>query len=232
MRSRMASWSCSGMPNSMPMVRMGIWAPRSAMKSKPPFSTSGSRLRAAEFPDLGLEVIEIAGCEHAGEQAAMDVVGGGVLEDDRSRRNLHSTLDELEHRPLAGDVGLPVLGATLDVLEAAQRRRTRIAGCNRAAARHAASSRPDTDPNRCRSRTGRSRDRIPSWSSQSPSGPNHFATFHGSRLHESRLHESRLHESRLYESRLYQSRPHESWPAAAVEQNQHCTEQRRTFSTR
>ena len=42
----MASWSCSGMPSSMPITRMGIWAPRSAMKSNPPLPTSGSRLRA------------------------------------------------------------------------------------------------------------------------------------------------------------------------------------------
>ena len=44
--SRMASWSCSGMPSSMPITRIGIWAPRSPMKSKPPLPTSGSRLRA------------------------------------------------------------------------------------------------------------------------------------------------------------------------------------------
>ena len=53
MRSRIASWSCSGMPSSMPIVRIGIWAPRSAMKSKPPLPTSGSRLRAQNSRTLG-----------------------------------------------------------------------------------------------------------------------------------------------------------------------------------
>ncbi len=44
--SRMASWSPSGIPSSKPMVRIGICAPSSAMRSKPPEPTSGSRLRA------------------------------------------------------------------------------------------------------------------------------------------------------------------------------------------
>ena len=35
------------------MVRMGIWAPRSAMKSNPPVPTSGSRLRAQNSRTLG-----------------------------------------------------------------------------------------------------------------------------------------------------------------------------------
>ena len=46
LRSRIASWSASGIPSSIPIVRIGIWAPRSAMKSKPPEPTFGSRLRA------------------------------------------------------------------------------------------------------------------------------------------------------------------------------------------
>ena len=53
MRSRIASWSCSGMPSSMPMVRIGICAPRSAMKSNPPEPTSGSRLLAQNARTLG-----------------------------------------------------------------------------------------------------------------------------------------------------------------------------------
>ena len=36
----------------MPMARMGIWAPRSAMKSKRPEPTSGSRLRAQNSRSL------------------------------------------------------------------------------------------------------------------------------------------------------------------------------------
>ena len=43
--SRTDSWSCSGIPSSMPITRMGIWAPRSAMKSNPPAPTRGSRER-------------------------------------------------------------------------------------------------------------------------------------------------------------------------------------------
>ena len=52
-RSRIASWSCSGMPSSMPIVRMGICAPRSAMKSNRPAPTSGSRLRAQNSRTFG-----------------------------------------------------------------------------------------------------------------------------------------------------------------------------------
>ncbi len=61
MRSRMASWSDSGMPSSMPMVRMGIWAPMSAMKSKPPWSTRGSRLRAQNSRILGSRALMLRG---------------------------------------------------------------------------------------------------------------------------------------------------------------------------
>ncbi len=45
-RSRSASWSSSGMPRSMPIVRIGMKAPRSWMKSKPPEPTRGSRVVA------------------------------------------------------------------------------------------------------------------------------------------------------------------------------------------
>ena len=53
MCSRIAAWSSSGMPSSMPMVRIGISVPRSAMKSKPPCPTSGSSLRAAKARTCG-----------------------------------------------------------------------------------------------------------------------------------------------------------------------------------
>ena len=42
-----------GIPSSIPMVRMGIWAPRSAMKSNPSVPTIGSRLRAQNSRILG-----------------------------------------------------------------------------------------------------------------------------------------------------------------------------------
>ena len=44
--SRIASWSASGMPNSMPITRIGICAPKSAMRSNSSRPTRGSRLRA------------------------------------------------------------------------------------------------------------------------------------------------------------------------------------------
>ena len=42
-RSRIACWSSSGMPSSIPIVFIGTSAPRSAMKSKPSEPTCGSR---------------------------------------------------------------------------------------------------------------------------------------------------------------------------------------------
>ncbi len=51
--SRIASWSASGMPNSMPMVRIGIWAPRCVMKSNPSSPTSGSRVMAQNSRTFG-----------------------------------------------------------------------------------------------------------------------------------------------------------------------------------
>ena len=49
----MASWSSSGIPSSMPIVRMGICAPRSVTKSNRPEPTSGSRLRAQNSRTFG-----------------------------------------------------------------------------------------------------------------------------------------------------------------------------------
>ena len=51
-------------PDRTTIVRIGICAPRSAMKSKPPAPTSGSRLCAAELPDLGFERGHAPRCEH------------------------------------------------------------------------------------------------------------------------------------------------------------------------
>ena len=44
--ARMASWSCSGIPSSMPMTLAPTGPPKSFTKSKPPLPTSGSRQRA------------------------------------------------------------------------------------------------------------------------------------------------------------------------------------------
>ena len=80
------------------------------------------RVEAAgtELADLGLEVVDVPGGEHPGQQAAVDVVRRGVLEDDRARRQHDVGLDDLEQGALARDVGLPVLRAGVDVVEAAQ----------------------------------------------------------------------------------------------------------------
>ena len=51
--SRIATWSCSGIPSSMPITRIGICAPRSATKSKRPVPTSGSRLAAQNSRTCG-----------------------------------------------------------------------------------------------------------------------------------------------------------------------------------
>ena len=67
------------------MVRMGIWAPRSAMKSNPPVPTSGSRLRGAERPDLGLDGVHPLGGEHPAQQTSVQVVGRWILEEDDAR---------------------------------------------------------------------------------------------------------------------------------------------------
>ncbi len=53
MRSRIATWSSSGMPSSMPMVSIGMIAPRSAMKSKRPSSISGSSVRRQNSRTFG-----------------------------------------------------------------------------------------------------------------------------------------------------------------------------------
>ena len=109
------------MPSSMPITRIGICAPRSATKSKPPVPTSGSRLRGAELADLRLERGHPPRREHAGQQAPVDGVDRRVLEDEHARRHLDVGLDQLEDPASARDVGLAVDEAPLDVFVAADR---------------------------------------------------------------------------------------------------------------
>ena len=52
-RSRMYSWSSSGMPSSMLMTFIGICAPRSVTKSNWPEPTSGSRHCAQKSRIIG-----------------------------------------------------------------------------------------------------------------------------------------------------------------------------------
>ena len=75
----------------------------------------------AEPPHLRLEGVDLAGREQARQQGAVDPMTGRVLEDDHARRHLHVRLDQLEDRSAAGDEGLPVDQAPLDVVEPAQR---------------------------------------------------------------------------------------------------------------
>ena len=67
----------SGMPSSMPIVRIGIWAPRSAMKSKPPRADERVEAAGAELAHLRLDGVHLLRGEHPGEQPAVEVVAGG-----------------------------------------------------------------------------------------------------------------------------------------------------------
>src|ERR1700722_8928632 len=74
----------------------------------------------AELAHLGLDEVHLAGREDPGEQAAVNVVAGRILEDDGPGRDLHVALDQLEQRPLGRAVRSPVPQAALDVTKATQ----------------------------------------------------------------------------------------------------------------
>ncbi len=147
----------SGMPSSMPMVRIGIWAPRSAMKSNPPAPTSGSRRAGAELADLRLDGGHLPGREDPREQAAVQVVVGRVLEDDRPGRDLDVGLDQLEQRALRRSCRSASPSARPRRRRTGSARRSRTSRCSRAASPRGAAARPGTGRCRSRSRTGRSR---------------------------------------------------------------------------
>ena len=119
--SRTASWSCSGIPSSMPITRMGIWAPRSAMKSKPPAPTRGSRERTQNSRILRLELGHPPGREDPGQQPPVHRVDGRVLEDEHAGWHLDVRPDQLDDPATAGDERLRVEEALLHVGEAGQR---------------------------------------------------------------------------------------------------------------
>ena len=77
---------------------------------------------SAERPDLGLDRRHPSWGEHPRHQAAVQVVGRRVLEDERARRECDVGLDDLEQRAFRRAEGAPVLEALLDVGEAAQRK--------------------------------------------------------------------------------------------------------------
>ena len=103
------------------MTRIGICAPKSAMKSKP--SGPDERIEAvgAELADLGLELGHAPRREGTRQQAAVDGVGRRVLEDDHARGDVDVRLDDLEDGALARDVRLRVEESLLHVLEPADR---------------------------------------------------------------------------------------------------------------
>ena len=76
---------------------------------------------AAEPPDLGLDREHLLRREHPGEDAAVGVVEGWVLEERVAGRQIDPELDELEQRSLRRAVRPPVVEAGLDVGVAAQR---------------------------------------------------------------------------------------------------------------
>ena len=168
-RSRIASWSSSGMPSSIPITRIGICAPRSATKSKPPVPTSGSRLSAQSSRILRLERRHLPRREHPRQQAAVDGVGRRVLEDDDAGRHLDVGLDELEDAAPSGDERVAVDERRARRPRSGSPRRSRAARCSRAAPPRGAGGTSGTGRRRSRRRTGRSTRRSRwSWSSRSP----------------------------------------------------------------
>src|SRR5262249_35369864 len=82
----------------------------------------GVERAGTELANAVLERCDAPGREHAAHQAAMQVVYGWVLEDEHAARSGHTGADHFEHRPLAGNEGLPLARAGLDVREAADRK--------------------------------------------------------------------------------------------------------------
>ena len=121
-RSRIASWSCSGMPSSMPMTRMGMNLPRSSMKSKPPEPTSGSSTSAQKARTWGSSACIFLGVKTRESRRA--VAGRGPAGPRRGSTPggismLALMISRTEPRPES--VGLPVEHGRVDVVPAAQR---------------------------------------------------------------------------------------------------------------
>ena len=98
----------------------GIGAPRSAMKSKPPWSTRGSRLRAAKARISGAIAAMRRGVNTRLRTPRCRLWSGGSSKMNMPGGISHPGLDDLEHRSLGGAVGLPFEQAALDVVEAAE----------------------------------------------------------------------------------------------------------------
>ena len=141
------------------------------MKSKPPRARPADRGCGRRSPRiLGSRSLMFRGVKTRGKQTAVDVVGRGVLEDDRSGGQLDVALDESRGRCPCRRCRSPSrLEHGIDVVEAADGVEVVALVVVQRAARPGAVARSGTGPSRSRSRTGRSRCRIPSWSSRSPS---------------------------------------------------------------
>ena len=101
------------------MTRMGICAPKSAMTSKPPDPTRGSRAWAQNSRIFGSSSATRRGVNAREQQPSVDGVRRRVLEDDHAGRDVDVRLDDLEDGALARDVRLRVEETLLDVLVAA-----------------------------------------------------------------------------------------------------------------
>ena len=119
--SRTATWSCSGMPRSMPITRMGSSAPSSAMMSKPADPTSGSRQPAQYCRTWSSSAAMRLGVKTRDIEPAVHRCGRRILEHDHAGRELDVRLDDVED--VAAGVGehLPVHERLLDVRMAGQR---------------------------------------------------------------------------------------------------------------
>ncbi len=102
-------------------MRIGICAPRSAMKSKPPAPTSGSSVRAQNSRTFGSIAFIFFGVNTRDSRPRCTSWTGGSSNRMMPGGMLDVGLDQLEDRASARPVRLPVDQRALDVLEAAQR---------------------------------------------------------------------------------------------------------------
>ena len=101
------------------MTRIGICAPMSAMKSKPPAPISGSSERAQNSRIWSSSASIFFGVNTRDMQRPVDGVRGRILEQERARGNLEARLDQLEDPASRRAVRVAVDEAALDVLVAA-----------------------------------------------------------------------------------------------------------------
>src|SRR5260370_560759 len=107
LRSSTSSRRCSGCsPSAVPAH------PTAPLVS--PLAGPGdcTKVSGTGLSHMGLGFLHPPGCEGARPTAAVQIGGGGILEDDRAGRQvlapLEDLLDDLEDRALAGDVCRPV----------------------------------------------------------------------------------------------------------------------------